>query len=183
MTGLAVGSKRSEPPAAVDGRCDRHSLRHDHVLVAVSAARNAGRCAVPAAARRDGTRRSTETTKTPSWTRSTPLARTTQRTGRAARRHQRRRRRYSHAAMSWTPRGGGRRTFGSWFRSRTRYRWARSRRCRCRLVPCRAASGAAATPLPRVVRGLAGPRPQSARRPGCGRPGAPSGERRSAGQA
>jgi len=69
----------------------------------VSAARNAGRADVPAAARRDGTSRSTETTRTPSSTRSTPRARTTQSTGSAPRRHQRRRRRHSHAAISRTP--------------------------------------------------------------------------------
>ena len=46
-------------------------------------ARNTGRRDVPAAARSDRTSRSTETIRTPSWTRSTPRARTTHRTGRA----------------------------------------------------------------------------------------------------
>ena len=66
--------------------------------------------------------------------------------------------------------------------SRTRSGSVRSRRCRCRRGPGRAASGAAATRLPRAVRGLAGRRPQSALRSGCGRPGAPSGEHRAAGR-
>ena len=64
------------------------------------AARNLGRGEVPAWTRSAGTNRSSDTIRTSSSTRSRLLARTTHRTASAPARHQRRRWRQSHAAIS-----------------------------------------------------------------------------------
>lgn len=125
-----------------------------------------GRPSQPTPLRSTGISRSIETTSTPRSTRSTPRGRTRQTTGTAPRRHQRRRRRDSHAACSRTERDANPRTSSSLSRSRIPGPSARSPASRCPPVLATVSSAAVANPRVQELQALAGPRPRSEHLPG-----------------
>jgi hypothetical protein len=123
-----------------------------------------------------GTRRSIETTSTPRSKRSTPVARTTHRTGSAPPRHHLRRRVPSHSPARAPGRVGTRRTSESSSRSQTPPRSARPPPSRCPLPAASAAHDAAATPASQAARAHAEPRSPSELRLRCVGRGTASGE-------
>jgi hypothetical protein len=122
-----------------------------------------------------GTSRSIETTSTPCSNRSTPAARTTDRTASAPRPHHLRRRRPSHLACS-TTRLSWRSLYVRLFVSiGIRRQSARSRPKRCPHRPANVGHDAAASPVPGAAPVCAAPRPPSEPRRRCAGRGTASG--------